>query len=88
VTESPEGSPTAGPDDRALADLRRTLAADDYGLEVDREGGGVLVRITAGPAACADCLVPPPVMRAILGKALGVGEESITVRYPAESELH
>jgi hypothetical protein len=65
-----------------LADLRRTLAADDYALEVDRDGPGVLVRITAGPAACADCLVPPEIMRPILGGALGVPEREITLLYP------
>ncbi|MCO1656133.1 hypothetical protein [Pseudonocardia humida] len=84
MTDSPSGSS----DDQALADLRRTLAADDYGMEVSREGTDVLVRITAGPQACADCLVPPPIMRGILGKALGVQEGSISLVYPAESELH
>jgi hypothetical protein len=72
-------------DDRdgpAVADLRRTLAADDYALDIDRAGPGVLVRITAGPQACADCLVPPPIMRSILGGALGVPEHDITVIYP------
>jgi hypothetical protein len=77
-----------GADDAALADLRRTLAADDYGMEVTRSGTEVLVRITAGPDACADCLVPPTIMRSILGRALGTAEESISVEYPAESELH
>lgn len=65
-----------------LADLRRTLAADDYAMEVDRAGPGVRVRITAGPSACADCLVPPAIMRGILGGALGVPDEEITLIYP------
>lgn len=69
-------------DGRAVADLRRTLAADDYAMEVERAGPGVVVRITAGPEACADCLVPPPVMLAILGGALGVAEDEITLVYP------
>jgi hypothetical protein len=69
-------------DDTAVADLRRTLAADDYAMEIDRGGPGVLVRITAGPAACAECLVPPPMMRSILGGALGVPEAEITLLYP------
>jgi hypothetical protein len=72
------------PDGQAVADLRRTLAADDYAMEIDRAGPGVLVRITAGPDACADCLVPPPIMRGILGGALGVPEGEITVVYPEE----
>jgi hypothetical protein len=65
-----------------LADLRATLAADDYAMEVDRAGPGVLVRITAGPAACAECLVPPTIMLGILGGALGVPEQEITLVYP------
>jgi hypothetical protein len=65
-----------------LEDLRRTLAADDYAMEVEHRDPGVLVRITAGPDACADCLVPPPIMRGILGGALGLPEDEITVVYP------
>jgi hypothetical protein len=74
-----------GTDPAALADLRRTLAADDYAMDVTREGGGVLVRITAGPDACADCLVPPPIMKSILGGALGVPEEAIALVYPEDA---
>jgi hypothetical protein len=73
-------------DDRAVADLRRTLAADDYAMEIDRAGPGVRVTITAGPDACADCLVPPPIMRGILGGALGVPEDEITLVYPAPAD--
>lgn len=69
-------------DETALAGLRATLAADDYGMEVHREGAGVQVRITAGPEACADCLVPKPIMRSILHAALGVPEEAIMLAYP------
>jgi hypothetical protein len=72
-------------DETALADLRRTLAADDYAMDVRRDGDGVLVRITAGPDACADCLVPPPIMKGILGGALGVPEESISLVYPQDA---
>jgi hypothetical protein len=55
-------------------------------MEVDRAGSGVRVTITAGPAACADCLVPPPIMRGILGGALGVPEDEITLVYPAPAD--
>ena len=68
---------TDSPDDRALADLRRTLAVDDYGMEVDREGGAVLVRITAGPDVCADCLVPDPTLVSIATDALERRGESV-----------
>jgi hypothetical protein len=75
-------NPESDPD--AVADLRRTLAADDYAMDISESGPDVLVRITAGPAACADCLVPPPIMRGILGGALGVPEERIRLVYPAD----
>ena len=70
-------------DETALAGLRATLAADDYAMEMHRDGDGVQVRITAGPEACADCLVPKPIMRSILHGALGVPEEAIALVYPA-----
>lgn len=68
----------------ALAGLRGSLAADDYTLDVHEVGAGVEVRITAGPDACAECLVPKPIMRGILGGALGVPEDAITLVYPAD----
>ncbi|RRO20420.1 hypothetical protein EIL87_00530 [Saccharopolyspora rhizosphaerae] len=71
-------------DESALAELRSTLAADDYDLAVTDTGGQVRVRITAGPSACEDCLVPKPLMRGVLHKALGVPEDAITLVYPGE----
>ncbi|MEU6645572.1 hypothetical protein ABZ863_23895 [Saccharomonospora sp. NPDC046836] len=71
-------------DDTALAKLRATLAADDYELAVSESSGGFQVRITAGPDACEDCLVPKPLLRAILHDALGVPEDDITLTYPGE----
>jgi hypothetical protein len=68
----------------ALTGLRDTLAADDYQLSVEHSDTGVEVRITAGPDACADCLVPKPLMRSILTDALGVGDDAITLIYPAD----
>lgn len=73
-------------DETAVAGLHSTLAADDYAMEITEEGAGVLVRITAGPAACADCLVPQPIMRGILGGALGVPEDAITLVYPTDAD--
>jgi hypothetical protein len=73
-------------DDTALDGLRSTLAADDYRLAVTESGSGVEVRITAGPHACAECLVPKPIMRAVLGPALGVPEDAIALIYPADAD--
>ncbi|MEQ3549554.1 hypothetical protein WIS52_03635 [Pseudonocardia nematodicida] len=69
-------------DPAALDGLRSTLAADDYTLDVAETGDGLEARITAGPDACADCLVPKDMMRSVLGSALGVPEDRITVHYP------
>lgn len=71
-------------DESALAQLRSTLAADDYDLAVADTGTEVRVSITAGPSACEDCLVPKPLMRDVLHKALGVPEGAITLIYPGE----
>jgi len=71
-------------DESALDGLRSTLAADDYQLAVTESGSGVEVRITAGPDACEDCLVPKPLMRSLLGPALGVPEDAIVLIYPAD----
>lgn len=72
-------------DETALTGLREMLAADDYRLTVTESGDGVAVRITAGPDACDDCLVPKSVMRGVLRNALGVAEENITLEYPADA---
>jgi hypothetical protein len=72
-------------DEQALTAIRTTLAADDYHLTVTRTGEGVAVRITAGPDACADCLVPKPLMRSMLRDALAVPEHTITLLYPADT---
>ena len=72
-------------DESALAGLRSTLEADNYRMSVTESGDGVEVTITAGPDACADCLVPKPIMRNILHAALGVPEDAIVLTYPADS---
>jgi hypothetical protein len=69
-------------DESALDGLRSTLAADDYALDVTESGSGVEVRITAGPNACEECLVPEPIMLSILAPALGVPADAISLVYP------
>jgi hypothetical protein len=69
-----------------LEAIRSSLEADGYVLRVNEDGGRVDVRITATPAACEDCLVPKPLMRGILGQALGVAEDSIDLIYPVEAK--
>ena len=67
---------------QGLKDMQATLAADGYALDAREEGERVVVRIDATPDACEDCLAPPDVMRAILGKTLAVPAEAIDLHYP------
>lgn len=56
----------------ALQKFQDVLSADGYTLSWSlTDAGGVVIRIGAGPDACADCLVPLPVMEAIMTDALG-----------------
>ncbi|MQA83826.1 MAG: hypothetical protein GEV03_04100 [Streptosporangiales bacterium] len=73
-------------DEEGLQALRTSLEADGYRLEVQEEGDRVGVRISATAEACADCLVPEPVLRGILQQTLGVPEGSIDLTYPRGSE--
>lgn len=67
-----EGESEHGALDGALARFRDVLAADGYLLNWSVTGEDrVVVRIVAGEGACAECLVPMPVMEAILSDALG-----------------
>jgi hypothetical protein len=55
----------------ALGKFRDMLASDGYDLSWSLTArDSVVVQITAGPDACADCLVPLPVMEAIMSDAL------------------
>jgi hypothetical protein len=67
---------------QGLKDAQTMLAADGYALVASEEGERVVVRIEATPEACEDCLAPPDVMRAILGKTLAVPVDAIDLHYP------
>lgn len=70
VTEPTEAAETAAVD-AALRPMRDTLAADGYGLEWSlEEQNQIGIRVFAASDACADCLVPPEMMRAIIDTAL------------------
>jgi hypothetical protein len=57
--------------DGALGKFREMLASDGYDLSWELTGQDkVVVQIEAGPDACADCLVPLPIMEAIMSDAL------------------
>ena len=70
-------------DTERAGEIAATLAADGYHLAVAEAGDRVRVTITAGPDACADCLVPENLMRGILGQALGVPQDAIDLAYPS-----
>jgi hypothetical protein len=72
-------------DEAGLQGLRSALEADGYTLDVRERGDRLDARVGATPEACADCLVPKPVFRAMLQRALGVPEGSIDLSYPGES---
>ncbi|MFW6090351.1 MAG: hypothetical protein ACODAF_00650 [Actinomycetota bacterium] len=71
-------------DHAELDELRTSLAADGYELDVDVSGASAVVRIAAGPDACDDCLVSKSMMRAMLAPVLGVAEDEIDLSYPAD----
>jgi hypothetical protein len=76
-----------GPQDlrNALQQLRDVLTGDGYDLDwALSTGNQVAVKVIAGPDACADCLVPQPIMAAILTDALSATPytlESIELPY-------
>lgn len=74
-----------GVDEPALEEIRRSLQAEDYQLLVTMQENAAQVAIAAGPTACAECLVPKDLMRAMLAPALGVPADRIELAYPADA---
>jgi uncharacterized protein (DUF1684 family) len=75
---------------RALAPLAQTLAADDYRMTCTRSGTRhVVMTVTAGPAACADCLVPKVLTERMAVQRLRALDPSaswtVEIRYPADA---
>jgi hypothetical protein len=57
--------------DGALEKFRELMATDGYELTYSVTGEDrVVVEIVAGADACADCLVPLPIMESIMSDAL------------------
>jgi hypothetical protein len=71
-------------DTERLRALQLSLSADGYEMQVLDRGDRMDVSISASPEACADCLVPKPLMRGILQQVLGVAEDAIDLTYPRE----
>lgn len=73
--------------ERALEPVSEMLQADGYSLGVSVSGGSVDISILAGADACAECLVPRPVIMGIVEDGLsraGVSleEREVVVTYP------
>ena len=67
---------------QGLETMQAALAADGYELDAREHGERVVVTIAATAEACEDCLAPPDVMRAILGRTLAVPADAIDLHYP------
>ena len=70
-----------------LSPVVEMLQADGYDLDVSVSGADVRLVVSAGPEACAECLVPPPVFTGIVRTTLqragySVGPERISLTYP------
>jgi hypothetical protein len=73
TSEASKAADAAGQEslDSAFGRFRDMLASDGYTLTWSvTPGDRVVVRIEAGPEACADCLVPLPIMEGIMTNAL------------------
>ncbi len=71
----------------ALAGLRAGYEADGYELTVeDVSDGAARIRISAGPNACEECLVPKPIAVGIIRKTLTALPEivRVSVAYPVD----
>jgi hypothetical protein len=74
--------------EEALAGLRVGYNADGYDLRVDDVSDGVVtVRISAGPQACEECLVPKAIAVGTIKASLrGLGDISrVEVVYPTDA---
>lgn len=76
---------------KALTPLQEMLAAEDYRLWIGKSASPILrLTVTAGPSACAYCLVPKATLTAIardhLARAGVSPEMAIEVIYPEDGE--
>lgn len=72
----------------ALSGLGQAFAADGYALRVvELDGPKLKIKIDAGPDACAECLVPLPVMVALIKTDLpkDMGILQVDVDYPVSN---
>ncbi|MBX5466094.1 MAG: NifU family protein [Firmicutes bacterium] len=75
--------------EEALQEIRAGLAADGFDVEVEdwQEGGRLALKVTAGAEACLDCLLPEPVLAAMVEDILGrhgVSVREVALSLPVE----
>ena len=70
-----------------LEGFRESLVADGYDLTVDAITDGTAhLRITAGPDACADCLIPKRMMQPLIeGELDSFPGLKVDLTYPSEA---
>lgn len=73
----------------ALSTMRETLRSDGYDLDLLQDGDAFVVSVTAGPDACAECLVPKPIFEALVRGRLAevdarIDDVRLIVQYPDE----
>lgn len=71
-------------DQAQLDALRQSLEADDYHLALEVTDDNAVATITAGPDACAECLVPKDLMKRMLSPMIGIDAERIEMNYPVD----
>lgn len=73
--------------DTALGQFKEMMASDGYSLSwTVTPQDTVVVQVDAGPDACEDCLVPLPIMEAIMSDALDATPYKLDhIVLPAES---
>ena len=72
----------------AIEGTRNGLEAAGFDLDTSVRDGRLVLTILGGEAACAECLVPKPVMTAIVAAELndkGLAVDRLEIIYPVEA---
>jgi hypothetical protein len=77
--------------DQAISETRKSLEASGFSVACADNDGVLTISLTAGPDACAECLVPRAVLESIVGRELadrGVQAGGVRVVYPVDLAEH
>jgi hypothetical protein len=72
----------------ALEVMRTALQADGYDLLVTADDQTTVVTVTAGPDACAECLIPKGLMLDMIRSAAPDISGHVDLIYPTEIPSH